>query len=183
VIFDCHACHHPMSDLRWSPRTQTSPGRIRLNDSSLLMLRQIVRRTLAPEAANAFSQRVTELHKAVAGDGGDAIEAARALKAALASVMAELAARRFGAGDLRAILAGLVEDGLDGQYRDYAGAEQATMAIGSVLAFLGRRGELKDLGSANAALSRLHATLRDDEKYRPERFREALAELGRTVGR
>jgi hypothetical protein len=183
VIFDCHACHHPMSDLRWSPRTQTSPGRIRLNDSSLLMLRQIVRRTLAPEAANAFSQRVIELHKAVAGDGGDAIEAARALKAALASVMAELAARRFDGADLRAILGGLVEDGLEGQYRDYAGAEQATMAIGSVLAFLGRRGELRDFGSANAALTRLHATLRDDEKYRPERFREALAELGRTVGR
>jgi hypothetical protein len=78
VVFDCHACHHPMSDLRWSPRTQTSPGRIRLNDANLLMLRQVVRRALPAEGANAFAQRVTELHRAVAGDGGDPHEAARA---------------------------------------------------------------------------------------------------------
>src|SRR5205085_11820453 len=65
VVFDCHACHHPMSDVRWSPRTHTSPGRIRLNDSSLLMLRQITRRALPAEEANAFAQRVTALHRAV----------------------------------------------------------------------------------------------------------------------
>jgi hypothetical protein len=52
VIFDCHACHHPMSDLRWTPRTHPSPGRIRLNDSAFLMLRQIARRRLAPDEAN-----------------------------------------------------------------------------------------------------------------------------------
>ena len=182
VIFDCHACHHPMSDIRWSPRANSSPGRIRLNDANLLMLRQIVRRTLAPEAANVFAQRVAELHKAVAGDGGDPIEAARAMRSTLDDVVGRLAERAFRAEDLRAMVAGLVEDGLAGQYRDYAGAEQATMAIGSLLAFLGKRGELANLGAANAALDRLHETVKDDEKYRPERFRAALAEFGRIVG-
>ena len=183
VVFDCHACHHPMSDVRWSPRTNTSPGRIRLNDSNLLMLRQIVRRTLPPEEANAFAQRVTELHRAVAGDGGDPIEAARAMRSTLEGVMARLATRSFASQDLRAFVAGLVEDGVAGQYRDYAGAEQATMAIGSLLAFLGRRGELKNVRAANAALDRLHETVKDDEKFRPERFRAALSELGRTMER
>ncbi len=183
VVFDCHACHHPMSDVRWSPRTNTSPGRIRLNDSNLLMLRQIVRRTLSPEEANAFAQRVTELHKAVAGDGGDPIEAARTLRSSLDGMLPRLAARAFGGEDLRAMIAGLVEDGIAGQYRDYAGAEQATMAIGSLLAFVVRRGGLKDARAANAALDRLHATVKDDEKFRPERYRAALAELGRTVER
>ena len=183
VVFDCHACHHPMSDVRWSPRTQTSPGRIRLNDSNLLMLRQIVRRVAAPEEANAFAQRVTELHRAVAGDGGDPHEAARAMKAAIDATVARLAAHPFRGEDLRAMLGGLLDDGMAGQYRDYAGAEQATMAIGSLLAFLGRRGELKDARAANAALDRLHEAVRDDEKYRPERFQSALAELGRTLGR
>jgi hypothetical protein len=182
VVFDCHACHHPMSDVRWSPRTNTSPGRIRLNDSSLLMLRQITRRVLPPEEANAFSQRVAELHRAVAGDGGDPIEAARAMRDTLDALAVRLSRQGFAPGDLRSMVAGLVEDGLNGQYRDYAGAEQATMAIGSVLAFLGKRGELRDLASVNAALDRLHATVKDDEKYRPERFREALAEVGRVAG-
>ena len=26
VVFDCHACHHPMSDMRWTPRTGPQPG-------------------------------------------------------------------------------------------------------------------------------------------------------------
>jgi len=181
VVFDCHACHHPMSDVRWSPRTQTSPGRIRLNDSNLLMLRQIVRRVSPPEEANGFAQRVNELHKAVAGDGGDPHEAARAMKSAIDEAVARLAAHSFRSEDLRAMLRGLVEDGVAGQYRDYAGAEQATMAIGSLLAFLGRRGELKDARAANAALDRLHETVKDDEKYRPERFQAALSGLGKTL--
>jgi hypothetical protein len=94
-----------------------------------------------------------------------------------------MARQGFGGGDLRAMVMGLVDDGLAGQYRDYAGAEQATMAIGSLLSFLGRRGELPNVRAANAALDRLHETVKNDEKFRPERFREALAALGRAVGK
>jgi hypothetical protein len=183
AIFDCHACHHAMSELRWTPRVHASPGRIRLNDSAFLMLRQIARRTLPAEAANEFAQRVGELHRAVAGDGGETVEAARALRATVEAMTAQIARRRFSGEDLRAIAMGLVDDGAAGQYHDYAGAEQATMAIGSVLAFMGRRGELADVAGANAALGRMHAAVREDEKYRPERFREELAALGRTLGR
>ena len=132
VVFDCHACHHPMSDVRWSPRANASPGRIRLNDANLLMLRQIVRGVLPEARSREFNERVAQLHRAVAGDGGDPLESARALRETLDAVVRELPARTFRAGDLRAMLAGLLQDGLDGQYRDYAGAEQATMAIGSL---------------------------------------------------
>ena len=181
VVFDCHACHHPMSDLRWTPRHGIGPGRIRLNDSSFLMLRQIARITLPAADARAFDERVVALHRAVAGEGGDALEEARALRAVLEALTPRIAARAFEPGDLRAILAGLVDDGVNGQYRDYAGAEQATMAISSVLDFLARRGELTDVRSANAALDRLHREVRDDEKYRPAQFVEALTQLRRIV--
>jgi hypothetical protein len=183
VVFDCHACHHSMKDIRWSPRTGTSPGRIRLNDANLLMLRQIVRRALPPAEAGDFNARVGELHRAVAGDGGDPVEAAKAMRAMLDTVTRQLAVGTFRGDDLRAMLAGLVGDGLDGAYRDYSGAEQATMAIASLMGFLGKRGELKDMRAANAALDRLYETVKDDEKYRPERFRAALEELGRTVNK
>jgi hypothetical protein len=99
------------------------------------------------------------------------------LRAALEALTPRIAARAFEPGDLRAILAGLVDDGINGQYRDYAGAEQATMAISSVLDFLARRGELADVRAANAALDRLHREVRDDEKYRPAQFVEALTQL------
>jgi hypothetical protein len=182
VVFDCHACHHPMSQLRWTPRTGASPGRIRLNDANLLMLRQIVRRML-PAAAADFDQRVAALHRAVAGDGGDAIEAARALRSTLDEVVRRLSTRGFAAGDLRAMAAGLVADGLNGQYRDYAGAEQATMALASLLNFLGKRGEIGSYREVNAALDRVYDAVKDDERYRPERFQAALDGLGKTMGR
>ena len=181
VLFDCHACHHPMSEARWSPRTGTSPGRIRLNDSNFLMLRQIARRTLAAPAAEAFEQRVASLHRAVAGDGGDPHEAARAVRLTLDELVRTLARHRFGRDDLRAMLGGLLDDGLAGRYRDYAGAEQATMAIGSLLAYLAKNGGVREARAANAALDRMHAAVRDDEKYKAEPFEAALAELRRVL--
>jgi len=182
VVFDCHACHHPMSDTRWKPRVGNRPGTIRFNDSNLLMLRQIVRRTF-PAESGVFDDLVLQLHRAVAGEGGDAMEAARRLRQGLEAVVRKLRDRAFDDADLRAILAGLVDDGIAGAYGDYAGAEQAAMAMASVLNFLARRGALADVRGANAALDRLFETVRDDEKYRAERFQAALASLKTFVAR
>ena len=182
VVFDCHACHHPMSDTRWKPRVGTRPGTIRFNDANLLMLRQIVRRTY-PADSPAFNDLVLQLHRAVAGEGGDAIEAAGRLRKGLDAVVAKLRVREFDDGDLRAILAGLVDDGLAGQFGDYAGAEQASMAIASVLNYLAGRGALADVRAANAALDRVFETVKDDEKFRLERFQSALGTLRPIVSR
>jgi len=180
VVFDCHACHHPMSNVRWTPRQGVGPGRIRFNDANLLMLRQIVRQVL-PAEEKEYNDRVSALYKAVAGEGGDTKEAATKLRAGLDRLVAGLADKSFDGKDLRGILSGLLDDGVAGEYSDYAGAEQATMAIGSVLNFLARRGELKQVRSANAALDKLHAEVRNDETFRPEKFRAALEGLGKTV--
>jgi len=182
VVFDCHACHHSMRDVRWTPRTHTSPGRIRLNDASFLMLRQIAARAATPEQSLELAQQVAQLQRAVAGDGGDALEAARALRGSIDALVANLARRSFTAADLRAMMAGLVEEGVAGQYRDYAGAEQATMAIASLANYLARRGELADVRGVNAALDKVYETVKDDETYRPERYQAALAALGARVG-
>ncbi|HEX4944487.1 MAG TPA: multiheme c-type cytochrome [Usitatibacteraceae bacterium] len=182
VVFDCHACHHPMSETRWKPRAGTRPGTIRFNDANLLMLRQIVRQVF-PGDSSAFNDLVMRFHKAVAGEGGDAQESALQLHKGLDSVVAKLRARDFGERDLRAILAGLVEDGLAGQFGDYAGAEQATMAIASVLDFLARRGEIADVRAARGALDGVFEAVKDDEKYRRERFVSALALLKTTLAR
>ena len=181
VVFDCHACHHPMTDLRWTPRTGVSPGHIRLNDASLLMVGAIVRQALPAEEARAYTERLAELRRAVAGDGGDALESAKALRAALDDVVRSLATRRFRDADVRAILMELVDDGLDDRYRDYAGAEQATMAMASVMDYLAKHGALKGLRGANAALDRVYAAVKDDQHYQPERYRAALGDLRKAL--
>jgi hypothetical protein len=181
VVFDCNACHHPMTQLRWTPRTGTSPGHIRLNDASLLMVRAIVRQVLPVEDANAFAQRVTDLRRAVSGDGGDALEAARALRASLDEVVRRLAKAPLGVEDLRGMLAALLDDGLADDYHDYADAEQAAMALADLLDYLARHGRLHDVRAANAALDRVYAAVRDDERFRPADFRAALSALREAI--
>jgi hypothetical protein len=83
---------------------------------------------------------------------------------------------------MRAVLVGLIDDGLDGQYYDYAGAEQATMAIGSVANFMYQRGALKSAGGINSGLAGLQAAVGDDERYRPAQFQSALRNFRGAAG-
>jgi hypothetical protein len=181
VLFDCHACHHPMSDRRWAPRIAgLGPGAVRLNDSSMLMVRQIAR-VVDPALGERIASTMTRLQQTVTG-GGDAIGQAKALKGEMATLIAVLDKRTIGEADMRAVLAGLVNDGLAGQYRDYAGAEQATMAIGSVANFMYQRGVLKSARDVNSGLTALQAAVANDERYSPAQFQAALRNFRGTVG-
>jgi hypothetical protein len=57
------------------------------------------------------------------------------------------------------------------------------MAVASVLDFLVKRGAVKDVRAANGALDRLFDAVRNDEKYRPERYEAALAGIRNAVAR
>lgn len=176
TLFDCHACHHPMADTRWKPvgpfgRT-ISPGLVRLNDSAQLMLRLILRQT-DPALADRFASAVVALNQAMAGQG-DLNERARALKS-----LSEEAAQRLGASglsqdQLRAMALTLVDDGLAGAYRDYSGAEQAVMALGSVVNTMHRLGQLKTAAPLNKGLADLRAVLKHDEAYKQAEFQARL---------
>jgi len=182
VLFDCHACHHPMSDKRWVPRMAgLGPGAVRLNDSSLLMTRQ-----LAKVVDDGFGARVGQsidrLQQAVAGQGGSPEAAARAVNGQMEELIIKLQTQMFDAPELRVVLTGLIDDGVHGQYRDYAGAEQATMAISSVAKFMHQSGILKSATDFNRALAGVYAAVADDERYRPAQFQAALRSLKGAAG-
>src|SRR5205085_6514587 len=109
-------------------------------------------------------------------------EAARLLRESLDPLVALLARRAFRNEDLRAMAMGLVDDGRAGQYRDYAGAEQATMAIGSLLNFLAKRGVI-DARAASGAMDALLETVKNDERYRDAAFRDALEKVASVLSR
>jgi hypothetical protein len=181
VLFDCHACHHPMSDRRWAPRVAgLGPGSVRLNDSSMLMVRQIAH-VVDPALGARIAESMTRLQQRVHG-GGDAIGEAKALQAEMKALIAVLDKRTIGEADMRAVLSGLVNDGLAGQFRDYAGAEQATMAIGSVANFMYQRGILKSARNVNGGLAQLQAAVANDERYSPAQFQAALKNFRGSVG-
>lgn len=181
VLFDCHACHHPMSDRRWAPRTPgLGPGAVRLNDSNMLMVREIAKVVDAPLGMR-IAATMQKLQQAVSS-GSDALGQAQAVKADMAALIPRLQAHRFTQADLRGILNGLINDGLDGQYRDYAGAEQATMAIGSVANFMFERGILKSARNINGGLAALQKSVANDERYSPTQFQTALRNFRGAVG-
>lgn len=171
TLFDCHACHHPMSDKRWKPvgsfGKSISPGLVRLNDSSLLMLNLVLRQT-DPALAGRLSVAVAQLNQAMAGQGM-VQERALALKA-----VADEAARKISASGtrtkLQTIALTLIDDGLAGSFSDYAGAEQATMALGSLVNNMHKLGQLKSVAAVNKGLADLRSTLLRDEAYKPAEF-------------
>jgi hypothetical protein len=179
VLFDCHSCHHAMSEKRQSgARLGVGPGVVRLNDASLLMLRQIARRA-NPQGDAQFVQQVSRLHQAVAS-GNDTFARARALQDLIAKLVPKISEHHFSAADLGGMLIGLIDEGLAGQYRDYQGAEQAVMALQSVAEFMRERGLLSS-GAVTPAMKRLLGAVADDEKYRPAAFEQALRDLKMSV--
>lgn len=172
VLFDCHACHHPMSDRRDAgARLAARPGWVRLNDSSLLMLRHIARRVDAGGSA-AFDAQLGRLHKAIAS-GNDGLSEARATQATIERLLPRIAGHRFGPEDLAAILSSLIDDGMTDQYTDYQGAEQAAMAIQSLAGMLARHGRLATAPLA-PAMKTLMASVAFDERYSLDEFKRAL---------
>jgi hypothetical protein len=179
VFFDCHACHHPLSDTRWRPRPGVGlgPGVARLNDASFLMLRHALA-AVDPAGAEALRRELRGFHASVSGGGGGAERAAEALRSRAVSAIPKLAAWRVDAESVRAIARGLVDEGLSGEYSDYAAAEQATLALQVLVDSLVSLGALTPAGAESLARSndRLLEVTRNPERYQPGELR---AELGR----
>lgn len=183
VLFDCHACHHAMSDGRWKPKTvfgpSASPGLVRLNDANMIMLRALTA-AIDVKLGDRIRDQVQKLHRAVAGEGNAHAEAANLRSLSNESVKV-IATADFSALLVRRVLAGLIDDGLAGHYSDYAAAEQATMAMASVSSFLDKQGALKEVGAFNARLRKLNKLLANDERFQPPQFLAELKELRRLV--
>ena len=184
VLFDCHACHHPMAENRWSPKTafgpSISPGLVRLNDSSMLMLRAITR-ALDPKLGDRVTAQTQKLHRAIAGEGDAFVEAA-ALKKLAEETVPVISGATFSNQTMTTVLSRLIEDGIEGTYSDYSAAEQATLAISSIGAFLAKQGALVAPQKFNASLKKLTLSLAKDEQYKPREFEALLKDLRNQSG-
>ena len=184
VLFDCHACHHPMSENRWKPKTafgpSISPGLVRLNDSSMLMLRAITR-AIDPQLGDRVVAQTQKLHRAIAGEG-DAFAEAAALRKLAQETVPVMSGATFSNQTMAAVLSRLIEDGIQGTYSDYAAAEQATLAIGSLGAYLTKQGAMAAPQKFNASLKKLTLSLAKDEQYKPREFEALLKELRSQTG-
>ena len=178
VLFDCYSCHHRMSNLRWEARDSVGlgPGIPRISDANMLMLR-VISKQVDEALGNEFAQRSVALHKSTRqGSYGEMLDAAKALKKVVNKLMEKFADHSFGKSDMQALLSGVVASGLAGEYQDYPGAEQATMALGAIVDAMFQSGVI-DSGQFNAlntALEQCYAAVEKDEEYTSATFVAAL---------
>ena len=79
---------------------------------------------------------------------------------------------KLSSSSVQSMLTGVLRDGVRGEYRDYAGAEQGYLALDSLISTLESENALNASQSEGAkkAMDRLYLTLRTHEKgYRPSK--------------
>jgi len=186
VFFDCHACHHPMSNVRWQPREShgIGPGIPRINDSNLVML-SVILDHLDPALAEKFKANSKQLHQAAMNGHEATLQAAASLRVLTTELVQTLSEHNFGASDMRLLLEGLIKRGLDGEYADYAAAEQATMAASAILQAM-LDAEVIDNDqylTLMDVMKTCYDAVEKDEEYNPRQFLAALQELELAVPR
>lgn len=184
VFFDCHACHHPMSNIRWAPRDShgIGPGVPRIYDANLIIMRTILQR-IDPAMASDVAAKSKLLHQASL-EGYDAvISAARNLKAATEGAIEALASHKYTDADMKALLGGLIEQGLRGEYVDFAAAEQATMAASAVLQSMVDGSVISQAKyiELSTVLNDCYTAIEKDEDYDPRQFLAAMQRLQSAV--
>lgn len=180
AFFDCHGCHHPMTEQRWSPRESTGlpPGSVQMNDSNMLMLLYLTKH-LDPALADRLHAGLLALHKATTVSMEEARKAAGALGDVLAAIQSKVVGHSFGKDDMNAVLGSLVSGGTTGDYQDYGAAEQAVMAMASLVDALHASGDLDTARGErlDAGIKTLYDVLKDENAYQPERLVAELKNL------
>jgi Cytochrome c554 and c-prime len=186
VLFDCEACHHAESQIRWRPRRSTGlgPGAIKLNDANAVMLRVIAAR-VAPATAKALREQMLALHHATGENWNAVVAEATEVRQTAHQLLPLLSTHDFTADDMKALADGVVAVGLSGDDTDYPGAEQAAMALGSIVSAMKMSGVAgaEQVKAMNAAVEGLYKSIDDPAAYRPAAFVTALKTFRRTMPR
>lgn len=185
VFSDCQACHHPLTNVRWEPRASTGlgPGVIKFNDANALMLRVIAER-IAPPLGKSLGERMLAFHKATTESRSRALEEAAHVRDLAKTLVGKFADHTFGRGDIRALADGVLRDGIEKRdFIEYAGAEQATMAMSSIIAAMKNTGMLTEEQHRKlaVALNKLYDATANDAEYQAPVFASALRGLAQTM--
>jgi hypothetical protein len=182
VLYDCHACHHPIDNLRrWRPRKSTGlgPGVARLNDAGFLMLIQAIQ-LVDPPAAKQLRTDLRTLHQAASEGRGDAKKTATAVRANIARLLPRLEAWKVDKAALRKLTTSILKEAVAGEYTDYAGSEQAAMALQTIVYNYLLEGLIDDStydSLERGELSDLLGTVENPDTFNPDRAKKSFRRL------
>jgi len=176
VFFDCQACHHTTTKLRWQKRDSTGlgPGLPHFNDANAVMLRAISVR-VAPDLGHSLEASVRALHQALSVGTGNPSAIAETIAAQARKLRDQFSAYDFTSSDMRAMIVALAQTSETSDISDYAAAEQATMAFASIIYSLNADGGLPpaQYTALRAALEKCYAATAVQDAYDPRAFAAA----------
>lgn len=186
VLFDCHACHKTMGGNTWAarPGTGLGPGVVRLNDANLVTFRHVLSQ-VDGAASTRLRDQTRALHQATTVSRDATLSAANALKATIEANLTKVAKHDFAAASLGKVLASLLRDAEAGDYRDFAGAEQAALAAQSVVSGFEAGGAI-DKAQAdrlNVLVDQLNETVANGDRFQNARFVASLRALTQAAPR
>ena len=172
AMFDCHACHHAMSDQRWQPSKLTigvEPGTPRLNLAYFAFVEPLAQSLqtsgsadIVPalralnQSAHVSPEQLSDILNAVGELIDETISAAHQVNDRIDGI---------------ALLHRIAEESALGTYRDYSLAEQAAMAMNLLL----EREALWE--QSRPAMKAVFASLMNEEQYQPDSFAGAAKVL------
>lgn len=172
-FYDCHSCHHPMSDKRWQKTRTTAaiaPGTLRLNESAFAMLRAIAQ-TVEPAQEKLLVEKIAALITAAQKSVPQTQAAASDLQQWLSTRGQSWSAKAFDKTQARTLRKAVVALAGNGELRDFASAEQVYMACESLTLYIGDDAQLQ------SAIDMLYDSVKTDESYKPAAFIAAAKTL------
>ncbi|PLW68634.1 multiheme c-type cytochrome [Pseudohalioglobus lutimaris] len=165
-FYQCHACHHPMDDLRWQREGADQalpPGAVRLNDGSLVVLIAVIKTGKLGEAG-ALDNALRSLHTASLESREAVVAKARSLHDLLAPMAEKLSGSNYDSTTMERLRGGLLQRAAAGQFRHFTAAEQVFLGVETLGLALG------DAGTYEKAMDAWFESVRDENRFVPKQF-------------
>jgi hypothetical protein len=174
ALFNCSSCHDSsMQRPEWRRRAMTqlgSPGMVPLNDA-YWRTSWLIERAIDPAEGATILNQAQALQRAVITGQTQVVAQAGELAGSLRRARERAANRAWSAAQSSSVLESLLQAGLDGEFRDYLGAEQAVMAIELLLI------ERNQAARLRPQLDALYRLVKDVDAYRSADFIAGLKDL------
>lgn len=184
VFFDCLACHRTISDdPDWIPRVNANPGRpsapgiVKFNDANMIMVLALARH-IAPDQAPILDQNIKNLHKAIGGQG-EVDTAMSAVQTNAQTILEHAKTADFTKPVIVDLLDTIVTDTLRRRYTDYVAAEQAVMAIDTLLSSMiaSKQIAAADVKSMRREINQAYSAVENANTYDQKSLTAALTSI------
>jgi hypothetical protein len=173
ALFDCHSCHHEMSDLKWTKEKGQGfkPGTIRLNDGNFKML-------LAIAATTSFNDKFHKNIKAIVDSLNDKNQLVKVLDVFSEDINTlqvyieeqSVAQRKK---TTQQVLYQILKMGKKGEFSDYISAEQTVMAIDLLINALDKR------PTFDTEINKLFSLVDNENSFNAQDFILALNDISK----